>query len=190
MASPSQESFLLLSALLRIAALLVVSWGRNAPLTTPRVYNCSMAKVSLAKALKLKNKQIKIVKGLQEQVAKYNSVVKGSDNPFDVKAKFEESKAAGLKLAQIKAAIQTANVPIQQQIFEMAELRGLLAFLQRLETKSGKGVFGYQTEIVDFEASLTALDVERETESIEERLEELQDEVDAFNVNTMVELPD
>ena len=149
-----------------------------------------MAKVSLAKALKIKNKQVKVVKGLQEQVAKYNSIVKGSDNPFDVKAKYQELKAAALKLAKVKAAIQTANAPIQEKIFEMAELRGHLAFLQRLDTKSGNSIFGYQTDVVEFEAVLTALDVEKESEETEARLDQLQDEVDAFNTSTMVEIPD
>lgn len=149
-----------------------------------------MPKITLAKALKLKNRQIKTVKGLQDQITKYNSVVKGSDNPFDVKAKFEEVKSASVKLAQIKAAIQQANAPIQERIYEMAELRGLLVFLQRLDTKSGKSIYGYQGEVVDFEAALTAADVERAAAQIEERLDQLQDEVDAFNVNTMVELPD
>lgn len=149
-----------------------------------------MARVSLAKALKIKNKQNKVVKGLQDQVAKYNSIVKGSSNPFDVRAKYQELKVAAVKLAKIKAAIQMANAPIQEKIFEMAELRGQLAFLQRLDTKSGSSIFGYQTDVVEFEAVLTALDVEKESEETEARLDQLQDDVDAFNTKTIVELPD
>ncbi len=149
-----------------------------------------MPRITLAKALKLKNRQIKTVKGLQEQITKYNSVVRGSENPFDVKVKFEEVKSASAKLAAIKAAIQMANAPIQQMIYEMAELRGLLVFLQRLETKSGKSIYGYQGEVVDFEAALTASDVEKAAAEIEEQLDQLQDKVDAYNISTMVDLPD
>lgn len=149
-----------------------------------------MPRITLAKALKLKNRQIKTVKGLQEQITKYNSVVKGSDNPFDVKAKFEEVKSASVKLAQIKAAIQQSNAPIQERIYEMAELRGLLVFLQRLDTKSGKSIYGYHGEVVEFEAALTAADVEKAAAQIEERLDQLQDEVDSFNAHTMADLPD
>lgn len=149
-----------------------------------------MPRITLAKALKLKNRQIKTVKGLQDQITKYNSVVKGSDKPFDVKAKFQEVQSASVKLAHIKAAIQQANAPIQGHIYEMAELRGLLAFLQRLDTKAGKSIYGYQGEVIDFEAALSAADVERSAAEIEERLDQLQDEVDAFNVTTFVELPD
>lgn len=148
-----------------------------------------MAKVSLSRALKAKNKQVKLVKTLQEQIEKYNSVVRGSDKAFDVKAKFAEYEAAALKLAKIKAAIQAANAPIHETIYLMAELRGMIRFLSNLDTKSGKNVHGYQGEVIEFDAAISASEAEEIRIRLEEQLDELQDKVDEFNSSTKIELP-
>jgi hypothetical protein len=149
-----------------------------------------MAEHSLSRALKIKNRQVKLVNQLKEQIGQYNSVIKGSDKPFDIVAKFAEYEAALLMLAKIKAAIQAANGPIHEKIYEMAELRGALTFLQHLDTKGGKNVYGYQGELVDYDAAIDAAKADEIRQRIEERLDLLQDEVDGFNVKTKVELPE
>lgn len=154
------------------------------------VHNRLMATVTLARALKEKNRLVKQVKTLREQIAKYNSVVAGSDKPFDVPERFADYERAAMRLAKLKAAIQGANAPIYGHITEMAELRGMVAFLQMLDTKSGRNVYGYQGEIVEYEVALDALKVEAELSRIEARLDDLQDQVDAFNSSTKLEIPD
>jgi len=153
-------------------------------------YDPCMPKVSLSRALKEKNRQVKRVKVLQDQIRQYNSVVAGSAKPFDVQSKFTEYEAAALKLAALKSAIQIANAPIVPKIHEMAELRGLIAFLGALDTKAGRNVYGFQGELVDYEAAIDAAQAEHMRKRFEDRLDALQDEVDAFNASTEVELPD
>ena len=91
-------------------------------------------------------------------------------------------------MAKTKAVIQVANGPIHEKIYEMAELRGALLFLQHLDTKGGKNVYGYQGDLVDYEAAIDTAKASEIRSRIEERLDQLQDEVDEFNVKTTVEL--
>src|SRR5206468_10801515 len=93
--------------------------------------------MKLAKALKLKTQLAGEVAQLKELLAKQN--VRSSKQKFDydnrevlarLRAKLDE-------LVRVKAALAVANAEIYAKIFRLAELKGLVATLTALETKSG-----------------------------------------------------
>ena len=93
--------------------------------------------MKLAKALKLKNQLAGEVAQLKELLAKQN--VRSSKQKFDydnrevlarLRAKLDE-------LVRVKAGLAVANAEIYAKIFRLAELKGLVAKLTALETKSG-----------------------------------------------------
>lgn len=147
-----------------------------------------MPQVSLAQALKIKNRLTKEVRQLTELLNQWNSVIVGSERAIDVKASYQELKTKIESLARLKAAIQNANAPIQEKIFLLAELKGLAATLSRLNTASGPAPIGYSGEVTEYEAALSGAQVLEEQKRITKEMNRLQDEIDTYNALTQVEV--
>ncbi len=76
--------------------------------------------ITLAKALKVKNRLAGRVTKLTADIQTYNSVQDGTVE-VDVRARFADRAAAVALLADVKDAISRANAPVQKTIFELAE---------------------------------------------------------------------
>ena len=146
--------------------------------------------MKLAKALKLKNQLAGEVAQFKELLAKQN--VRSSKQKFDydnrevlarLRAKLDE-------LVRVKAALAVANVEIYAKIFRLAELKGLVAALTGLETKSGvfhegRG-FGEATYEVEYVAQLGKVDVDKLVAELQNEIQTLQDALDEFNFTRSV----
>jgi hypothetical protein len=142
--------------------------------------------ITLAKALKLKNRLAGRVTKLTTDIQTYNSVQDGAER-LDVHAKFEERAALVRRLVDLKLAIAQANAPIQRPIFELAEMKAEVALLTGLNTKHGTFLEGYPTAgQVTYVAGFRKADVDRLVEALERRIDALQDRLDAFNNTTTV----
>lgn len=93
--------------------------------------------ISLAKALKLKNRQVAKIQKLQGIVTTHNSRLVGGSEEFDVAASLAELRNATEALVKLKAAISLANAPIQETIYRIGELKSHISFLRRIPTTSG-----------------------------------------------------
>jgi len=146
--------------------------------------------MKLAKALKLKNQLAGEVAQLKELLTKQN--VRSSKQKFDydnrevltrLRAKLDE-------LVRVKAALAVANAEIYEKIFRLAELKGLVAALTALETKSGvfhegRG-FGEATYEVEYVAQLGKVDVDKHVAELKNEIQTLQDALDEFNFTRSV----
>jgi hypothetical protein len=146
--------------------------------------------MKLAKALKLKNQLAGEVAQLKELLVKQN--VRPSKQTFDydnrevlarLRAKLDE-------LVRVNAALATANAEIYAKIFRLAELKGLVATLTALETKSGvfhegRG-FGEATYEVEYVAQLGKVDVDKLVAELQNEIQTLQDALDEFNFTRSV----
>jgi len=146
--------------------------------------------MKLAKALKLKNQLAGEVAQLKELLAKQN--VRSSKQKFDydnrevlarLRAKLDE-------LVRVKATLAVANAEIQAKIFRLAELKGLVATLSALETKSGvfhegRG-FGEATYEVEYVTQLGKVDVDKLVAELQNEIQALQDTLDEFNFTRSV----
>ena len=132
-----------------------------------------MATMSLARALKLKNRRIQRVKELSERIQVSNRYIEGSEPDFDAKTLIDDLFSETERLWILKAAISAANAPVQPAIYELAELKGRIAFLRTLNTQRGKAVEFYGMQVPqDYDASITAVDALAMIRTAEKRIDE------------------
>lgn len=146
-------------------------------------------KVTLSKALKMKNRQAKLVAELQARISSVNSYLEGSEPEFDAKELYERLKTEVERLTSIKAAINGANIAVQWDIYRMAEMKGLATFMRSLNTQRGKVLVGYMTsEPQEYVAQVTATDAAAEVERIEHEIDRIQDRLDLHNATTTIDV--
>ena len=138
--------------------------------------------MNLAKALKVKNKLAGEVAQLKELLAKQNS--RSTRQPFDYNNTEVLANLRGKldELVRVKAAIAAANAEIYEKIFRMAELKGLIAALNALDTRQGIIVEGaeygrpveteYVAQIRKSQADTLVAELQAEIQSIQDALDE------------------
>jgi len=151
-------------------------------------------KVSIAKALKLKNRLGARIKKAQNRVEHWNSNAEGTVVPVDVRAEYEElTKLNGL-IREVGVAIYRSNASICHLIKEMSETKAHLSFLSGISTKEGvvqpSGRYGESSDPVNYVAAFGYNDIERMKERCEVRIREIQDELDEHNATTKIDIPD
>lgn len=142
--------------------------------------------ITLAKALKLKNRLAGRIAKLTQTVQAYNSVQEKAE-AIDVRAAYVERAELVRRLIDLKLAIARANAPIQGEIFTLAELKAEITLLAGLNTKHGTVVEGYPTAgAVTYVAQFRKGEVDALTADLETRIDALQDRLDAFNTATTI----
>ena len=106
---------------------------------------------ALARTLKLKSRLAGRLAKLDSDFENYNSLPAGTDRP-DLKVVYAERNKLAAQLIELKIALNAANQPMQRTIFELGEVKSLVALLSRTSTKHGKVVEGYQGTEVDYTA--------------------------------------
>jgi hypothetical protein len=92
---------------------------------------------TLAKALKEKKKLTQEISQLQKRLTNYNSVIKGNPRPFEMDSVDKELVAKTEELILLKSVITKANQPVQDKIYRMSELKGLIAFYKKYLLQKG-----------------------------------------------------
>lgn len=145
-----------------------------------------LTNITLAKALKLKNRLAGKVAKLTQTVQTYNSTQESAER-IDVRAAFAERADLVARLTDLKAAVARANAPIQKDIFTLAELKAEVTLLAGLNTKHGTVMEGYPTAgQVTYVAQFRKTDVDALTDALEARIDALQDKLDTFNTQTLI----
>ncbi len=141
--------------------------------------------ISLARALKLKNRVVHRLNQIDAILVANNSQQEGN-HEYDVKALYRQRLEVAMKLVELKAAISAANGPVQKQIFELAECKSHIALLARIDTKHGTSVEGYSGTPVKYVAILRKQEIDRERRQAEAEIDRIQNELDAFNHQTTI----
>ena len=144
--------------------------------------------ITLAKALKLKNRLAGRVAKLTTDIQQHNSKQQGADGA-DVPAAYARRAEAVARLVDLKAAISHANRPIQRDIYALAEKKAEIALLAALDTKHGTFKEGYANADVVYVAQLRKADVDARTAALEAEIDALQDKLDGFNHDTRLAVP-
>ena len=146
--------------------------------------------VSIARALKEKNRVAGRLAKARQLVGKENSKEKKVPRGVDVKAAYAEAKTLRDRLVAIKTAIAVANQPIVGKIVELAEVKSEIAYLNTLNVQ--EGMFeesNYGGKLVkEYDAVLKKAEVLAEVNALQRRADELQDELDEFNASVKVEI--
>ena len=148
--------------------------------------------VSLARALKEKNRIAGRLRKAQELVKKENRKVAGSPRAVDVAAMLAEAERLSALLATVKAAIAKANDGIVASIVELEEVKSMIAFLGSVNTDDEVEVEHDYRGTVErrWDVAVRQPEILAKTTALQERADALQDALDEYNAKTRVELPD
>jgi len=141
--------------------------------------------INLSRALKLKNRVVHRLSQLDTQITTYNSTIEDNQE-YDVRQLYKARMVLAEKLVALKVAINAANQPIQNLIFELAECKALVAMLGKVNTKHGPSVEGFTGAKTNYVAQFRKPDIDREVRRVEKEIDRIQDELDRFNHRTLI----
>ena len=142
--------------------------------------------MNVKQALKQKNKLVTELKAQYQILQKFNSIEEGNPRRYvmvDVLAKIE---SLSNELVELKARIHRVNQPVYNQIFLLAELKGRIKELKKVPTDEGKQTERYGSVQSIKEVQLNIVDIENVVGELQDRIEELQNELDIHNANTII----
>ena len=153
----------------------------------------SKIEVTLAKALKRKNELVQLINEKKTIITRYNSHDSRNTPPFSVDAEHNNLRDLIVQLAETKAAIAIANTAIQPQLHLQAELRSLCSFYDTVPAEEGvydEHNYGSHAPIERTKvATLRASDIVANKAKLQTQINELQDQIDAFNATTKIMIP-
>ncbi len=149
-----------------------------------------MAAISLAKALKLKNRLAGRLNKVQTDIALYNSTLKDNEKTVDVPELLKLRTQIVESMIELKVKLFQANNEIQRDLIQLGELKSELTWLGGLNTRSGVERHDYQNTNVEYVAILKKVDVDQRSKAIEKEIDTLQDKVDNYNYTKKIEIPD
>jgi hypothetical protein len=144
--------------------------------------------MNIKQALKLKNKLIKSISENTKLLQQYNTVEVGNPRPYSSTVLMVEISKATDELIDLKSKIHRANAPMFEKIFEMSELKSAIKGLQKLdctEGKSNRDRYRMESELV-LTSEISLVDRNEFIKKLEDRIEQIQDEMDVFNSNTEI----
>ena len=146
--------------------------------------------VTIARALKEKNRVAGRLAKARQLVGAENSTEKKIPRRVDVAAVREEARTLAERLVAIKSAIAVANTPIVGKIIELDEVKSAISWLNGMDVREGvfeESRFG-ERSVKEFEVVMGKDAVLKEVESLQRRADALQDALDEFNALTKVEI--
>jgi hypothetical protein len=148
-----------------------------------------MATITLAKALKLKNRLTGRVAKVQADIQAYNSVPEGQAGQVNVLALMQTRDELVAAVVSLKTAINDANREAQRDIYDLAEKKGTVQFLAGVNTRHGPlpAVYPSTTEIT-YVAALKKADVDGLVAKLEKDIDQVQDRLDQFNHDRQIEV--
>ncbi len=151
-------------------------------------------RMSVARAMKEKNRLVRSISQLEETFRYNVTEERSSETPVNVNGNIEEWINLKDKLVKLKVAIGKANAEsgALQCVYAMEEARGTLSRLNCVPTDvnstwSRNPVTG---EMEEFRrsASISQSQVEDLKNAIQQKVDDLQDKLDEINATTFIEL--
>ena len=141
-----------------------------------------MAEITLAKALKIKNRLTGRLAKVQSDIQAYNSVPAGQADQVNVTALMQTREELVGALVALKTALNDANREAQRDIYDLAEKKATAQFLAGVNTRHGPQppVYPSTVEVV-YVAALKKADVDALVVRLETEIDQLQDKLDQFN---------
>jgi hypothetical protein len=150
-----------------------------------------MSTVTLARALKYKNRVKEMLQKVQRNIINFNSIMEGAEEEVNVATAMERRAFLEKHLVELKCKVDEANTPIKQDIFAMQEIRARIVFLREISTSHGKVLksirFGEDKEMT-YQATFRKVDIDKMVVEAEEQLDDLQEKLDHFNNTTTIEI--
>ena len=153
-------------------------------------------KMTIARALKEKERVARKLQSARETFSRVNSVMVGLKRPVDAKEAFEAVQRLQNRFLEIKKAIAAANAGISAQLTEMLVVRAEKEYYEKLDCKETSLRGEWETtadgsrvwRAAPYDAYINDGKRQEIVAALEQRLDDLQDEVDAFNATHSVEI--
>ena len=140
--------------------------------------------MTIAQALKDKNKKLNQVNKLWDRLAVCNSIPEGNIREFNPDELMEQLKAETDAYVALKTKIHQACAPVRETIFRLSELKNYIKRLKAVETKNGLYINRYESVSLRYDAYLSAGTIDEMVEEVESEIEKLQEALDQFNHTT------
>ena len=142
--------------------------------------------MNVKQALKQKNKLVTELKAQYQILQKFNSIEEGNPRRYIMVDVLDKIESLSNELVELKARIHKVNQPVYNQIFLLAELKGRIKELKKVPTDEGKQTERYGSVQSIKEVQLNIVDIENVVGELQDRIEELQNELDIHNANTNI----
>lgn len=147
-----------------------------------------MTQITLAKALKLKNRAAERLNKLRADITCYNSVQKGQVVSVDANQTLKYQATLAEMLTQLKVSISAANVELQKLIFQNGELKAEISWLSGIPTLHGTTRSSYSDAGIEHVAQLQKTEIDARIRSLEAQLDTNNDILDQFNATRKIEV--
>lgn len=142
--------------------------------------------MNLKQALKKKNKLVSQITNSVSKVLRYNSIETGTVKHYSAKESLEMLTTQIDELVQLKTSIHLANSNVYSKIFRLSELKSLVNNIKKLECSEGN-VYSYRSDAPrQMESEITVKERDSLVEKLELEIEQIQDELDSYNVTTHI----
>ena len=141
-------------------------------------------KMTIAQALKQKNKLAFKLQKYWGRIHTYNSAVVESYRPFDVEELLQETIKITHELVTLKTKIHEASAPVREKIFRLSELKSAMQHITAIPTKEGKIRERFDNQVVEMEAIITAARIDVLSEQFEVEIDQIQELLESFNHKT------
>jgi len=142
--------------------------------------------MNLKQALKKKNKLAGDLKLASVRMIEHNTKMDGQARPYDSFEQMSLMNGLASELAELKTKIQLANTPVLHLIYEMAELKNIIAALQRMTCAEGPEYNYRNDNVINMTSIISVRKRDEMVTALENRIEEINDELDKFNALTEI----
>jgi hypothetical protein len=151
--------------------------------------------ITLAKALKVKNRLVGELSSLQAVARQHNSLPNESREQKSVQLPkvWEDIQNTSNRIVELKSKIAIATSPITPYLVDLAETKGTISFLESLPIKEGKEdtQIGYgvnsSLKTVVWNSFIDESSKNSLVKENKKRLDFLQDKIDEFNAITKID---
>ena len=151
--------------------------------------------ISLAKALKVKNRLVGELSNLQNVARQHNALPVESRGEKSVRLDkvWSDLQKVSNRLVELKSKIAVATAGIAPLLVDLAETKGTIAFLESLPVKEGKEdtQIGYgvnsSLKTVVWDSFINEDAKNRIVKENKNRIDSLQDQIDEFNAVTKID---
>jgi hypothetical protein len=142
--------------------------------------------MTIAQALKEKNKIAAKLQKLWGRLQTNNSVIDGTNRVYDPNELLKEIDESTQKLIELKTKIHIASNDVRSKIFRMSELKNYTTKLREVCVKDGPVRERYESNVLLMNAVFKADEIDMLLESTEAEIEKTQEELDVFNHQTSI----
>lgn len=144
--------------------------------------------MNIKQALKKKNKLVGLINEEFYKASQYNVVDEGNPRPYSATEAIGKWMQLTNDLIVLKTQIHKANLPVYDKIFELSELKNQVKHLKSLNCASGTVHNRWDdSKPIVKHAEINIIEKDNMVKNIETRIEDLQDELDQWNHNTIID---